>query len=88
MFGGEGAGFGEGAALQLFGEERSAGDGGGAAAAEKANFEDAGMFEAGGEAEDVAADWIGNFDDDGGAGKFTGIAGITEVVEDGCVEHW
>ena len=37
--------------------------------------------------EDVAADWVGNFDFGSGVGEFTGVAGILEMVEYLVREH-
>ena len=44
-------------------------------------------FEARGEIEDVAADWIGDVDRCCGVGEFSGVARGLEMVEDGVAEH-
>jgi hypothetical protein len=44
-------------------------------------------LEAGGEIEDVAADWVGYVDGGGGVGEFSGIARGLEMVEDSVAEH-
>ena len=75
------------AAAELLGEERSAGDGGGATAAEETDFADAARFESGEKFEDVAADRIAHFDGCGGAGQFARVARIAEVIENGFAEH-
>ena len=48
---------------------------------------DSSIFEAHGEAQDIAADWIGDFHGRGGARQIAGIARIAEVVENRVVEH-
>jgi hypothetical protein len=40
-----------------------------------------------GQFKDVTADGIADLNRRGGAGQISGIAGITEVIEDGFAEH-
>ena len=89
IFGVDLRGFGNGFVFHFYGEEGCAGDGGGATLAEKAGFGDVvGFgFEARGEIEDVAADWIGDVDRCCGVGEFSGIARGLEMVEDSVAEH-
>ena len=44
-------------------------------------------FQARGEIEDVAADWVGHVDGGGGVGKSACITRGLEVIEDGIAEH-
>ena len=55
--------------LNCFGQQRGAGDGSGAAAAEETHGGDAAVFQDGGELENVATDGIGEFDFGGGIGE-------------------
>jgi hypothetical protein len=64
-----------------FRESRAGGDGSGAAADFESSVGDASGFDKGGEPEDVAADGIGNFEDDGWRGKFADVARIAKVIE-------
>ena len=73
--------------LELFGEQRGAGNRGGAAAAKEANFRDAAVFEPGKQLQDVAANRIGHFDRSGSAGEFTRVARIAKVIENSFAEH-
>ena len=75
-------------ALDGFGEERGAGDGGGAAAAEETDFPDRIVFDDGGELEDVAADGIGDLDFCICGGELAGVAWALEMVEKSFCEHW
>ena len=81
------SGFRECAAAELLGEERSAGDGGGATAAEETDFADAARFESGEKFEDVAADRIAHLDGGSGVGKFAGVSRVAEVIENSVAEH-
>jgi len=89
MFSVDVGGFGNGFVFHFYGEEGCAGDGGGAALTEEAGLGDAvGFgFEAGGEIEDVAADWVGDVDGGGGVGEFSGVARGLEMIEDDVAEH-
>ena len=85
--GGDGPSLGIGTAAKLFGQERSASDCGGAAAAEETHLSDSAGFDARGEFQDVAADGIADLNRGGGAGQFTDIARVAEVIEQGFAEH-
>jgi hypothetical protein len=89
VFGVDVRGFGDGFIFYFYGEEGCAGDGGGTALAEEAGLGDAIRcgVQAGGEIEDVAADWVGDVDGGCGVGKFSSVARGFEVVEDGVAEH-
>src|SRR5260370_14493968 len=45
------------------------------------------MLDAGGEVKNVTGDWVADFDAGVRAGKFAGVAGIAEMVENGVAEH-
>ena len=81
------AGLSQGAALDLLGEERSARDRSGAAAAQKARFRDTIAVDAHGELQNVTAHRIAHFHFGVGAGKVAGIARILKVIENGVAEH-
>jgi hypothetical protein len=72
---------------KLLGEERSACNRGGAAAAQKARFRNAFPFDAHGELKDVAANGIADFHFGVGAGKLAGVARILKMIENSVAEH-
>jgi hypothetical protein len=83
----DGARFIESFVSELNREQRGAGDGGGATLAKKTRFDDAGVFDTGGEMEHIAADWIGHFYAGGGVGYLAHVARDLEVIEDRLTEH-
>src|SRR5208282_3127274 len=85
--GGEGREVAQFPSLDGFGHQRAAGDGGGAAAAEKADFPDGVVFDDGGQLEDVAADRIADSDFCVSRRQFTGVARVLEMVEESFREH-
>ena len=78
---------GERAAAKLFGEQRSARDGRGAAAAQKTRFDDAVALDAHRELQNVSANRIADFHFDVRAGKLAGVAGILKMIENGVAKH-
>ena len=74
--------------LDVFGEERRTSDRSGAASAEEARFDDARIFDAGGEAENVTADGIADFNGSSGVWEFTCVARVAEMIEKKFTEHW
>jgi hypothetical protein len=81
------AGIRQGFAGGEFGEGRSGRQRNDAALTFEANFGDATVFDTRGEAEDVAADGIGDVNGSGCTWKVAGIARIFEMVEDGGRMH-
>lgn len=86
-FGSNGAGFGECVAAELLGQKRCTGDSGGAAAAQEAGFSDTAVLDASGQLEDVATDWIADFNRRCCTGQLTSVARIAKVVENSFAEH-
>lgn len=86
-FCGDGAGFGERAATEFFGQDRSGSNRCGAAPAEKARFRNTPIHNARRYLEDVAADGIAYFDGNACARELPGVARVAEVVENGFAEH-
>jgi len=78
---------GERAAAKLFGEQRSARDRRGAAAAQETRFDDAVALDAHRELQNVAANRIADFHFDVRAGKLAGVAGILKMIENGVAKH-
>ena len=74
-------------AANRFGQERSARDRSGAAAAEKTRFRNFAIFEARGELQDIAAHRVADFHAGVRAGKFAGVARISEMIENSVAEH-
>jgi hypothetical protein len=72
----------------LLREKGRAGNRGGAAATKKANFEDASVLDACRKLENVSTGGVADFNASCRIGEVTGIARITEVIEDGCAEHF
>jgi len=76
------------AAAEFFGQQRSARNGGSAAAAQKPGFGDAAGFETREEPEDVTANRIRNFDRCSGIRELAGVSRVAEVIENGFGEHF
>ena len=75
------------AIVEFLGEQRSARDRSGAAAAQKPRFRDALTFDAHGQLQNVAANRIADFHFSVGARELTRIARILKVIENGVAEH-
>ena len=72
----------------LLGEKGSTGNRGRTAATKKTGLEDASIFDARRKLENVPTDGVADLDASCRVGEVTGIARITEVIEDGFVEHF
>ena len=84
---GESARFRQRPVAKLFGQERSAGNRGGAAAAQKTRFGNAFPFHAHGKLQNIAAHGIADFYFGVRAVQFSGIARILKMVENSIAEH-
>ena len=73
--------------MQQFGQQRTASNCSGAAAGLEAHRGDAAVFDARGEAQDIAAGRVGDFHHGGGVFQVAGVARILEVVEDCGAVH-
>ena len=73
--------------MDLFGEQRSASDGRGATAAEKARFADAPVLQSSGQLQDIPAHRIAYLYRSIGARKFASIARIAEMIEERFAKH-
>ena len=71
----------------MLSKERSARNRGRAAAAQKARFDNAFIFDAHGELQNVAANRIADFHLGGGVRKFAGVTRILKMVENSVAEH-
>lgn len=86
-FRGEGAGFGNRAAAELFGQEGSARNGCGAPTAQEPGLLDAAVRDSRRELQDIAANGIAYFDRGSGIGQLAGVARIAEMIENSFAEH-
>lgn len=80
---GRGEGFERGfiAAREEFGERGGGCDGSSAPAHLETGLADAAGFDQGGQAQDISANGVRDFDRHGGSGQFADIAGVPEMVE-------